>query len=781
MENSISRQNVDVNVRAVASDPNVTVHYKTKVLQKNVVGGVNTLTTAMISEANVKYVIKYDYVLGEDITVPSNCILEFDGGSISASDSNDTITGVNTSIKAGLIKIFNIDVALAGTWNIVEIYSEWFGAIGGNSNIDSTTAIQSALNFAKNTNVKIVRLLDVTYYTSNSLKIYSYCSLLGTKQVATWHSCTQISSTSEIAIKLCATSDGICRITVENITLWGTAGSEKAISIEGDGEYGISEIKIRNVFALYFYYGIYITNNNFKGINGCEIEKCRLERNTIGIYIDGKVSTDTYQDMAWINYNVIRDCVIAHNSIGGIAIVNGKNILNNVIDNCCIESNGENYTLEDYGNHGCFGVKIYNEAAQNTDNNVISNTYIEHNIPFKTTGTATAEEYTYDGIIYPNNWYNNKLCGTLVVNQARCSIVNSFISRYYRIVSAMNNCHVSLINVSFNYTSKYFESETTAPVFTASCKWVRNVFVLNCCKFVSSQYKSIIENISGEYEQNIYNNTSITIIGTDNDIAIDNGKITSGNYVLGNSGKGNLGVSIENCFNSFANLINIVKDKEIKDLEVKLVGDTSSVEWGNSDNWRYSAITKIHIYGESTTKPKFTLGSTGAPLYISNDIVFENIELVLVNNSTTSSQYYIDHYGINFVPVKVTFKNCKITLEDAGGGGALFISNVLDNRFSVEFIGCTFNSSDNRPLRVFINNSINKLKEIYCIKSSDPSFTIIPNITANIKGTTVQRPSYVYPIGFEYFDTTLNKPVYAKEVDYTTGNVTWVDATGTTV
>ena len=35
--------------------------------------------------------------------------------------------------------------------------------------------------------------------------------------------------------------------------------------------------------------------------------------------------------------------------------------------------------------------------------------------------------------------------------------------------------------------------------------------------------------------------------------------------------------------------------------------------------------------------------------------------------------------------------------------------------------------------------------------------------------------------GFEYFDTTLGKPIYAKQINITTGVITWVDATGATV
>ena len=62
---------------------------------------------------NTIYVIQYDFTLGENITIPDNCVLEFDGGSISASGSNDTITGQNTSIEASLVKVFNTDVTIS--------------------------------------------------------------------------------------------------------------------------------------------------------------------------------------------------------------------------------------------------------------------------------------------------------------------------------------------------------------------------------------------------------------------------------------------------------------------------------------------------------------------------------------------------------------------------------------------------------------------------------------------------------------------------------------------
>lgn len=52
------------------------------VLRKNLVEGVNTLTKNMINKSNTTYIIQYDFTLGEDIIIPKNCVLEFNGGSL---------------------------------------------------------------------------------------------------------------------------------------------------------------------------------------------------------------------------------------------------------------------------------------------------------------------------------------------------------------------------------------------------------------------------------------------------------------------------------------------------------------------------------------------------------------------------------------------------------------------------------------------------------------------------------------------------------------------------
>ena len=64
------------------------------VIPKKMVNGVNTLTHEAFEDSegndrgNTIYVIQYDFTLGEDVRIPANCVLEFDGGSIANASGN---------------------------------------------------------------------------------------------------------------------------------------------------------------------------------------------------------------------------------------------------------------------------------------------------------------------------------------------------------------------------------------------------------------------------------------------------------------------------------------------------------------------------------------------------------------------------------------------------------------------------------------------------------------------------------------------------------------------
>lgn len=82
----MSYNNVNVNVSGPVQP---TSTYKTKVLKGN------HSFASQVTEPNMKYVIKHNFDLGgESVTIPANCVLEFDGGSL----SNGTLIG-NTEIR----------------------------------------------------------------------------------------------------------------------------------------------------------------------------------------------------------------------------------------------------------------------------------------------------------------------------------------------------------------------------------------------------------------------------------------------------------------------------------------------------------------------------------------------------------------------------------------------------------------------------------------------------------------------------------------------------------
>lgn len=126
---------------------------------------------------NTIYEIRYDFDLREGnkngvVEIPEGCVLEFKGGSL----KNGIVTGRNTIISAGLVRIFGDALSLAGTWKMTESYPQWFGAFG-NGIDDDTEAILKTIN----TFSKIV-FVKGTYLFSSALEIGSDKTISGAEE-----------------------------------------------------------------------------------------------------------------------------------------------------------------------------------------------------------------------------------------------------------------------------------------------------------------------------------------------------------------------------------------------------------------------------------------------------------------------------------------------------------------------------------------------------------------------------------------------------------------------
>lgn len=116
---------------------------------------------------NTIFVIQHDYVLAENILVPSNCVLEFEGGSISG---NHTIMGQYTCIRGDVY--FASDVSFEGTYNnITTVYIDWF-VREYKVNVDCSDGIRKAISLAKHARTSlsfggVVSRSSAKYYCSS--------------------------------------------------------------------------------------------------------------------------------------------------------------------------------------------------------------------------------------------------------------------------------------------------------------------------------------------------------------------------------------------------------------------------------------------------------------------------------------------------------------------------------------------------------------------------------------------------------------------------------------
>lgn len=257
-------------------------------LQKNNVNGVNALTQRMLLDSNTIYVIQYDYILIEDVIIPPNCVLQFDGGTISGAY---TLTGQNTGIDAGLVQIFGINTIFNGTWNVNELNIKWFGAKGDNLTNDTPAFKNCIESPAVASRVYKVLINQGTYLIDNTINIPSigvYLTGVSREQMyydETFKSCIKFvgenkdlfrikGNTRSVTIeKLCLTSYRHEKIDYKNNI------AIKAMP-DASNTHTTKNITIRDCYFVGFGYGFYVSGIKENIDWQCDnevIENCTFE------------------------------------------------------------------------------------------------------------------------------------------------------------------------------------------------------------------------------------------------------------------------------------------------------------------------------------------------------------------------------------------------------------------------------------------------------------------------------------------------------------------------
>lgn len=292
----------------------------------------NKTFAEQVTKENTIYEIRYDFDLnGEEITIPTNCVLKFEGGSL----NNGTIIGTTTYILAKLQQIFNKNIRLDGVWSNQKAYPEWYGA---KRNSDSTTALNCIIN---NTKFNIIHLQPYVYIVTDTIKI--------SRKIIFGNIDSKISNYNGIAATIYNNSnkDTILiqynnNTNIQDIQLYG-------IHLEKYGNFIYTGCGIKivgNGFSSSFFSGITVLTHeygfkieltgDYPGVSLNNILNSTFSQNKInGLYIE-KIGEGNW----WFNVNKFQNCYFLSNGVGGIQINNCWSTEQNEFDTCSFERNG---------------------------------------------------------------------------------------------------------------------------------------------------------------------------------------------------------------------------------------------------------------------------------------------------------------------------------------------------------------------------------------------------------------------------------------------------------
>lgn len=657
-------------------------------LRKNISSNKNILTQAMMSKANTRYIIQYDYDLdGETITMPENITLEFQGGGL----RNGTLNGNKCLICSTSHVIFD-NVTLMGTFVNSSFESIWFGVLEGE---DCTAKLQKAIDNAAQCGVKRLMLNKGKYTVSDTISLPSYFDFggLNNGSNAVWKQSGELpficQTVNKPILKIGNTSEVIRNLSVHDMVLSG----EDFLDNKGNlhGIYGKGKGCSNNIFKnLWIYkcrFGFSFEITDYGGIAQNVWENVALTFNTIGFYLLG-VEDDEGRD-PWFNINTFRNCYINDNSAGGIYTSNIGSTQALLIQSCNIENNGNGITDAEYEEYGCFGVRLSVGFGLTS----IDSCYIENNYPRNDSGILPIEKSKEGGLIMSGG-------GTLHVTNCLVSHMRQFVlvtaassiileSNDYNLLKVDDYTSKSLVRYLNINNSKNLRLIIHEDKFQSGAVSQAYEFDYSSLTQLNTFYNSYIDIDSQTFEKEKYGDK----LYHDNPTFYINSTLGNANYT---------GLSKAHPFRTMRNLVSYgdARFARVKTINFDLQSDSILEQDIGSQYGRMIVINgNDHIL---TLKTGFTLNNSS--LHI------KDCHIVLDYGTDYFS--YVKCYGA----CKITFENCTISFKQNVIG--YLVDCLRNSNTDVSFIDCTISREDSYKttyltscrdysnLRVFLSTSL---------------------------------------------------------------------------
>ena len=313
----------------------------------------NKTFAEQVTKENTIYEIRYDYDLGEEVTIPANCTLKFNGGSI----SNGTLNGNNTAISGSpQYNILN-DTIIKG-FNLSYLDIRWFGAVsdfistdepGTDNSIYIKRALEASVNCAG-----VPILIEGRYRIGTTIETGYDINLIGrynNNRTFVTDSDTYTNKVSLLYVDNCSAFKVIGRgssttkatnITVKNLYLRGSGTSSNSIFIEysatgGPARVGyIAEVEVRSFNKFLYFYDD--GSNQYGTLYGnLTIEK------VVAYYNNQFIVSEASGNLVPTLCNlIIKDSNIEQN---GERAIDLENLFGaSIIDNCILE--GQDYPIK---------------------------------------------------------------------------------------------------------------------------------------------------------------------------------------------------------------------------------------------------------------------------------------------------------------------------------------------------------------------------------------------------------------------------------------------------